>query len=353
MKIFRKNIFYIRSLKSKHLKKLKRIKIRQSKKKIRKKAHFTNFKEQTQKYYLDKKLEVNTKSFDAPEFLDLEFNFDKTVEYLKDVKYGLEISRNEKVRVNLKNLKKISMEACLMLVAEVNWAIGRNKHCRAECHKPLDSFVDAQLDQFGFYDFFKLKFSSNRTYPFFLKVKSSNKPEPEIAAELVDLFKSKQNFDDRMGRRLYEALVECMVNVNHHAYPESNSKKWWLAGAYDKETNKIKFSFYDKGITIPMSLRGKLASAVIKLPYADQWLTMNDAEIIYEAVDQGWSRTKLETRGNGLPSLKVLIDSASQEGTLNIYSGNGKVQFDKDAENDKKIKMLSSIEGTLITWEIA
>lgn len=357
MKLFRRNVFLIKFNHSKHQKELKRKKIRIYKSLKRPKTKFTTFREEIRHFHLEQKIIqsqniVHTKSFDAPEFLNLELNFEKTIQYLHDLRYGLEISKNEKIRINLKDLKQISMEACLMLVAEVNWAMGRNKHCKAECRRPDDSIVDAQLDQFGFHDYFNLKFSSRTHLPFFLKAKSSNKPEPEVAADLVTLFKTKQNFDDNMGRRLYEALVECMVNVNHHAYPENDKKKWWLAGAYDQQTNKIKFSFYDKGITIPTSLRGKIKSRMLKVIHADQWLTMTDSEIIQEAVDQGRSRTKLTTRGNGLPSLKVLIDAASQEGTLNIYSGNGKVHFDKDPLKNKQIKMISSIEGTLITWEL-
>jgi len=101
---------------------------------------------------------------------------------------------------------------------------------------------------------------------------------------------------------------------------------------------------HDRGVGIP---------ATIRVRFADKFLliTPSDEELIVKAVVSGeYSRTKIPTRGKGLPTLKMFVDE-SDSGELTIVSGKSLCQFGPRKRVGAR-QMKHALEGTLIVWAL-
>lgn len=166
------------------------------------------------------------------------------------------------------------------------------------------------------------------------------------------------------GRSLYEAIVEAMQNVIHHAYSIADSddvkkihRRWWMTGAYHSPTHQLQVVFYDLGVGIPATLPAKHGVEQIRKFLASLGLVNNDANLIYAAMELGRSGTGLAHRGKGLQQIKALVDDLGP-GKLRIMSGRGELIYDSsiddpnEANKYTKVTHSQHLEGTLIQWEL-
>lgn len=294
------------------------------------------------------------KNIYAPTVLSFETNFQATINYLNQIRLIGYLGHSAKVRIILKHVKKISMEACIVLTAEIQHIFDQKKFKKIEYVSPASQDVHSKLIDLGFYKHFGREYPKMPNKTLFLQTCASTSPQPTIASDLVKIFKAHTGMTHTAGSRLYEALLESMVNVNHHAYPDQTTfTRWWLMGAYNKSTKRAKFTFFDKGVTIPVSLRKYIEGSRIEVMDPKTWMSKPDDELVKQAVLKGYSRTKQTTRGKGLPSLKNFLNDENINGELKIYSGRGKITVKSNETDVHKLKLNQKLHGTLISWEIS
>jgi hypothetical protein len=182
---------------------------------------------------------------------------------------------------------------------------------------------------------------------------SSEEVDGALAQKLI-VYGTEQVFGDgRDSDPAYCTLLEGMQNTIDHAHYTSDGKvaslgalkteKWWASVYADRQRSRVCFALLDVGV-------GILKSAKIKaLRRIDRLLRMAaDAEILSDILDgKLQSRTGLENRGKGLPSIKRLSDSGDIKNlTLVSNSVHARVSDNEFGS------MPEPFSGTLLYWEI-
>jgi hypothetical protein len=186
---------------------------------------------------------------------------------------------------------------------------------------------------------------------------------PAISTLLTDLrglYPGDVNSEEKM-LHLYGAMVEGIVNVVRHAYPDDGGYtyrpigRWWMTGAVDRERKWTTAVIYDQGVTIPVSLpnwqhyagfKRRILSTMGLVPGSDD--PRSDGEAIAAAVEEAVSSTGEAHRGHGLAQMRDFVNQCS-EGYLRIMSRHGEVVFRENGQREIKTHDVS-IGGTLIEW---
>ena len=174
---------------------------------------------------------------------------------------------------------------------------------------------------------------------------------------------TKQEFLQKLQLPLYAGMSEAITNTHHHAYPKRARKKfserWWISASFNVKTDEVKVVCYDRGLTIPVTLRDKKETKLrnIGLGVLIDLIKKDgpDHELMKVTIQQKKTSTKISGRGRGLSELINLIDH-SKQGTLKIYSGKGIVEYTKDFNNMESLIHSKSLprkmNGTLVEWSI-
>lgn len=144
------------------------------------------------------------------------------------------------------------------------------------------------------------------------------------------------------------AITEAMLNVDYHAYPETDQPKWWWFTAVIV-SGDLFISLCDAGVGIPNTL-----------PRTDWWVKLkgmmpinDDAGMIQLAME--YTRTSARTkkgRGLGTKDIQNLVIKQGK-GFLTIISGQGYYTLDGSGGGTQKTRTLSTpIVGTTINWRI-
>lgn len=170
---------------------------------------------------------------------------------------------------------------------------------------------------------------------------------------------------------LYNALVEAMNNVRHHAYPDDAEngipekfQRWWMfskcrAPQHD-QPGELYLAFYDIGIGIQNSLRRNLVGAGEHALAAFVKLAatlgvgrgkLQDTQLLRIAVEQNRTTTGLPFRGKGLPEMKEFAASTTG-GRLTIVSGFAQYNFRANSGPATVVRCEQAIVGTLILWNL-
>jgi hypothetical protein len=186
---------------------------------------------------------------------------------------------------------------------------------------------------------------------------------PAVTALLNDLrglYPGDTSTEEKM-LHLYGAMVEGIVNVVRHAYPENGVYqykpigRWWMTGAVDRERKWTTAVIYDQGITIPVSLPNwqyyagysrRIMASIGLVPKSDD--PKSDGQAIAAAVEESVSSTGEAHRGHGLAQMRDFVDQCS-EGYLRIMSRHGEVVYRENGQREIKTHDVS-IGGTLIEW---
>lgn len=230
-----------------------------------------------------------------------------------------------------------------------------------------EAVVHAALMRIGYYDLLSIKKSKAKPFP---HVNTWHTCSASIVkGNLVGQALSKL---DNLGidqKALYRSGIEAMNNAIEHAYSKDvpklhdfHTKKWWMfTGVLD---NKLIFVIADKGHGIPQTLpytqpedvisniRSKMRNAYNKI---DNTVLNADAEAIHIATLVKKTRTTLGYRGKGGPDLRKFVES-HPDAKLLIYSNFGTYSFELTKKGKKDLSLgfnnKSSIEGTIIAWEV-
>lgn len=287
-----------------------------------------------------------------PEVLDFVNNTKETLQFFNAFKQKTLFDPADEVFVDLTQLKSISPDAALVLIAEATRSAAFG--CKLKGHRADSPSVDQLLWDIGYYRYYGMHHGTAPRVAdrVFLVHQTGDKTDGHVAKNLIEKFIPVASLTGTEVKALYDALVECMANVLQHAYPvremDENHlpNRWWLLGTMAPSSHEISFCFFDQGVSIPKTIRTRWKHA---LPIVSL-LSKNDNELLIEAVTTGLSSTKDETRGKGLPSLKALIDE-HKTGQMVIVTHKSKCIFTTEASPASE-HLNDELGGTLIIWTL-
>lgn len=293
-----------------------------------------------------------------PERMDFEDNYETTVSHLHNVRLAAKGQIKLKL-LDFSNLKYISTSAALVLASEVDrWNHRIKKRIRAKVETWHED-IKRLLCQMGYFELLGLK---KPDYPpfskptVFLPFKRGLVVQGDGGLLIQQL---RIEIEETVGSRikkleLFGGLSEAITNVSQHAYPKDAAfRQWWLSASYDQSTQRLCVTFYDQGLTIPVTLPlSKVAKFIANL------LNLNrDSEKIEAAMEVGRSSTGDPERGQGLGDL-LQFALAYDGGMLTIYSRRGMYRVNARKNEDEPILRSEkkdferSIGGTLIEWSV-
>lgn len=305
------------------------------------------------KNYVSKFSRKNTKLI-VPENFNTNEHIEKSLELLQKLRSAVITGRLK--HLNFDKIKVIDISSALMLAAEVDvWNIEANDSLNSNSKNWNDNIKDL-LCEIGFFELLKLPLlhhSQNNNITF-LKLISGTKSEGDKAKKL------RLEIERVMGKELenkihlFEGLTEAFTNTRQHAYDSDKEiNKWWITAAYDKSTKQLIVSMYDRGNSIPATMKtGK------KWIILDERKNTSHNKLIEIAVKSSHkgkehrSKTGQEYRGKGLNQFLSFIENC---GELKIISGKGLVSF---SLNNNILKIINSkelkyaLQGTLVEWNI-
>jgi hypothetical protein len=283
--------------------------------------------------------------------LDFLENREETLAFFNEFKLRTIIDPADEVFLDLSQLKKMAPEAALVLIAEATRAAEYG--CRLRGHRAPDGLIDRLLWDIGYYNYYGAgkvgpppDGKRDRT---FLVHQTGFDTNPRVAKHLIQEFLPVAELQAIEIKTLYDALVECMANVLQHAYPARQLKgfhlpnRWWLLGSMERSSHEISFCFFDQGVGIPNTIRTRWQHLV-------PIVSKSDNELVIQAVMEGLSSTKLDTRGKGLPTLKSFVDQYGT-GELVIVTCRTMCNFRANA-TPNSIELTQALGGTLIIWTL-
>lgn len=300
---------------------------------------------------------------------------------MRGTRRGREVSKHRNARIrqaglyrSFEGLKTVTPAAALVLAAEFERAglLTGITPTVYNVEKWAENVLDTLWD-IGFFDI--VGFPTGVSKPkldedfVLLPMRSGDTADSVAIAELIDNLKAlyPDGHCDAAASgalvHLYGAMVEAVVNVCRHAYPQQGRypyrpvRRWWMTGAVDRRERWTQAVIFDQGVTIPISLpdwqhyarwQTRIASKLGLAPSPEDY--KSDGEAIATAVEEAVSSTGDPHRGHGLAQMRDFVNQCS-EGYLRIMSRCGEVVFLPGGKRDIKTYDVS-IGGTLIEWNV-
>lgn len=267
--------------------------------------------------------------------------------------------------IDFSGIRNVGASAALMLAAELEVVKIRDGSKYVADDYNWDPDVRHQLMSMGLFDLLQVRRQQK---------KGSRKSLDEMFVRFVSGFGKLdgKNFTDIIGRSealwgrkipgvvsntLFDGMSEAALNTLYHAYPdnerEDETARWWISASVNKKSGEIKVVCYDRGATIPKTIRGSVNKRKRVMSYlrgkgADQ-------HIIYAAMRTQVTSSKEPHRGLGLMALRRLI-AHNRQGLLEIYSGRGVARYQMPAPKGVKKynyhRLKAKLHGTLVVWSI-
>lgn len=176
------------------------------------------------------------------------------------------------------------------------------------------------------------------------------------------LFNNELLIDGIAWDSLHKAISEALLNVQMHAYPDSErsehlgsiGRRWWVMA--ETIEDELYIVMLDKGIGIPASLKHGGLDFWEKVQRVASQVTPGmggaDSRLIHAAMTVGRSGLQLHGNGHGLNDIRgYVIDNPN--GELHIFSNRGRYAFLGSKQTASLIEYDNSIHGTLIQWQVS
>jgi len=300
--------------------------------------------------------------------LDLEDNYEATIQLLSDIRYAAK-TWDAKFMIDLKVVREISPAAAILLVAECDrWRERtRAKWLRAVDAADWEPSVRRRLKEMGFFEVLRTKNVPPDTYvpgedhyvPFLTGDRDAGPHAKDLRKRIEELGPSIVD-----STALYDGLVEAMTNVTQHAYKvptgcRNEVKRWWISASVNTSQNRMTVLVVDHG-----------AGIVRTLPRSGRWETirqrigpnfLKDHAKLLEAAfspDSGnRSQTGESYRGKGLrENIKGYVQAHESKGSLHVIANRGRYRYTRDSaigmDIERGTMLRKSFDGTFIEWVI-
>ncbi|HMS38763.1 MAG TPA: hypothetical protein PKE69_00950 [Pyrinomonadaceae bacterium] len=278
----------------------------------------------------------------APENFSLIENPEGVLYYLEQVR--LQILRRNQVFLDKTQIKKLTPDALVLLVASLNnkWF---TRGIRISGNAPEDEKLKELFLQSGFFEHVKSYIPKVKSRNLMLHRISKRKVKPSLVKEVCLIGVNHTFGSPNIFEPLYEMLIECMSNTNFHAGLEKQGKyEWWLY-VYENPINKItSFSFLDLGVGIFESIPVK---EYVK--FMQRIKLRSNIDLVNDLVNgKIKSRTLATNRGKGIPQI---FQHSKHKNIKNFKIISNNVFADFDTENYHKLK--NPFRGTFLYWELS
>ena len=333
-------------------------------------------KNRIKKYKNKKNKQLQRKYKQPPKRVDIELpprlvldNFNKVSKKFNDFREL--IKKDDKrffLHLNMNKIVEVDISCSLILAAELDcWRIQKEE--LNSYHDNWEEDIKERFYEMGLFELLKIQTEIQPSNPeirktTFLKFISGLREKD--GQPIVDLQKKIEEtigyiLPKKDSLSLYTSLCEAILNTGEHAYGKESKteyEKWWLSACCD-ENKKITISLYDRGYTIPITLKQKqdnLLEYIHKFYLTKQYNNITEAAVNYSHLKtqnrkKFFTQTGKKHRGKGLAQLLQLIEN---KGTMTIVSNRDYCKF--VFENNKLISDTHSIRyplnGTLIQWEL-
>lgn len=276
---------------------------------------------------------------------------DGTLLFLKELHDAFFVEKARSILIDHSNLSIASPEAILVVTATLEKLTEYSPRTKLQARfRHTSPAVLSVLNEVGYLSYFGLGWQTDpKEDRHFLALVSDLETNTEVVARLVLKFHREGHLEMERCKRLVKGLIECMQNVNHHAYKKAKGRRlmgrWWLLGYVDVQSGQIYFAFYDQGVGMPTTLRFKMLDR-----WAPPLLSRTDAELILAAFAGNFSSTQQKNRGFGLPRLKRLVDEAP-DGELFVHSEKVQVVLKPRGRPTSQVTKMA-MEGTLLVWQV-
>ena len=284
---------------------------------------------------------THTVTLTLPTVFSIIRNPNETIGFLREVE---ENARRHNINFDLGAISEITIEAITALSAMVR----RLRHTGFTGNLPSDPGCQNILVQSGFLEHVRHRRALPQADHGKMCHTESKKVDGKLAKELIHRVMSALYGIPRPCQPAYRALMESMSNTRDHAARTAMETETWWATAYADTKKRVAcFAFLDTGVGIFKSVKlGNIRRAyetVAKvIGFGHDGLILK--EILRGEVE---SRTGLEYRGKGLPSMYNAL-TASRLRSLIIVSND---VYANVGENDFRT-LKQEFRGTLLYWEV-
>ncbi len=209
-----------------------------------------------------------------------------------------------RVFIDMAQVKYLTPDAIPVLVSVV-----ASKESRAIAfggNVPNDPALQEIFTQSGFYRHVTSRKRLQVDEQGSIRERKSYVVEADTARDLVK-FATEKLYGKKVRKQgVQRVLIECMSNTRNHADPkEIHFKPWWASAYYWKDKRKVCFTFIDTGVGIFESLKKKGLLDILMSAFK----SIDNRQILREILEgKIGSRTGLDYRGKGLPSVREVLE---------------------------------------------
>lgn len=274
------------------------------------------------------------------------------LQFFSDLYNTITTGKYDRITIDHQQLQDISPAAVLVMLAYTHHAMQQQPKVQLKALMPTDPEVLSLLQSVGYFEYYQL------TKPIPPDERAGvlgHIHEQGVKTQRIAAFMQRLPAGLVKGSSLYEALIEAAQNTDEWAYKRQEPHRhWWLMAAHPPKSAEISICFVDLGMGIPKTIRVRLKD---RLPLVNP----QGCELIQKAVMEGkYSRTRKSNRGNGLPTLRRLIDSGPH-GQMTVLSLGSFFQYQRGsycadgspATLAKELHKGTRLRGTVISWKIA
>lgn len=306
-------------------------------------------KEQQDKYLFQRKF-IAYKHIEAPKCLSMIENTEETLKFIKRLEDSL--SKKEKVFVVMKNVKVISGGAIVVLLSIMIKFKDKGVSFNGDYPKSLS--VKKKIQNSGFFE--RLYEQKGDSYSIEGRSGILTHADKIVDQKLSDglIAKASELIWGKPHRctGVQTVYIELMQNTNNHAsLDKPKEHHWYTTVSYNKDENKVCFSFIDYGVGIIQSInkneKGKFWRFLSR--FKEKWKPKNNGEFLKLLLDGSLHKTVTGHyyRGKGLPGVyKAFLDNKIS----NLVVITNDAFADCKREEYKTLK--NKFEGTYIYWEL-
>lgn len=274
--------------------------------------------------------------------VNFNLQFENCVEVIRLVNNLKKLARSGRklIILDLSDVVDIREGAIAMLLSVMN-EITKASSVGITGTEPRNADAKAILEKSGFY-----KFVNRRGKETPVKTKNIMRTGISVTSPNFlsqEVRNAMETVWGKDGRNpvLRTIIFEMMRNSCDHAFSRTKDISWHLSISHDETNNRVKFSFVDNGAGIINTLKANALKKVVNFFTGSE-------DMLDTAFKNGIeSRTGLEWRGKGLPSIFESFSEGYVKNLL-VISNDVLLHFD----NSKKETLPLSYKGTYYYWEI-
>ena len=292
----------------------------------------------------------NVVSVVVPECFSILENPNQTIGFFNTLRRYITTGSHDKViDFDFRGVHRLTIDALMYLAAIIKNTRSPSQYIKDyRGNMPIEKEPREYFIRSGFLNFVHSRHKRIEPDETYIQI-FFDKSNSDIVApkRIVDFIANASQVPNSKLRFLYEMIMEMETNSHEHAYSEIKDNSMgcnWLAYAEDAG-EYYRFTFLDTGIGMYKTMNRKW----------HEFLRLGDSEAscVISAFDGVLlrSKTKLKTRGNGLPSIKA-IATANKIQNLQVISNKAFCRMADANSGMAGHDVGNSLKGTIYYWEI-